>query len=434
MTYQEAVKYLFTATPVFQNTGATAYKEGLDNILTLDQHFASPHESYKTIHVGGTNGKGSTSHSLSAILQAEGYKVGLFTSPHLLDFRERIRVNGEMISEDRVTSFVQEIQELVEHIRPSFFELTTALALLYFKEQKVDFAIIEVGLGGRLDSTNIIHPILSIITNISIDHTQFLGKSLTSIAQEKAGIIKSSTPVIIGEKQRETETIFKTIAQERQSPIFFAEESYPLQAKACPKGGQIYQSAKLGTFKGELGADIQIRNSQTILSAIECLRQQEIQISDEAIIKGMASVCQMTGLLGRWQVIQEKPFPIICDTAHNEAGFQAVIHQFQSLNYKKLRIIIGFAQDKAIDSILRLLPKEASYYLTQAQGDRALKVAELHKQVEALGIQNQEFPSVEEAISQALEDSQEGDSLFIGGSNFIVAEALTYFKSIKSNK
>ncbi len=427
MTYEEAINYLFTATPVFQNTGATAYKEGLDNILALDKHFASPHEAYETIHVAGTNGKGSTSHTLASVLQSEGYKVGLFTSPHLLDFRERIRVNGAMIDEERVCRFVEEVKDLVEEIKPSFFELTTMLAFQYFKEQKVDFAIIEVGLGGRLDSTNIISPLLSIITNISADHTQFLGKDLSSIAREKAGIIKSDTPVVIGEYQKETAQIFEEIASEHWTNLHFADAENPLISTASARGLRYY-SEKHGPFEGELAGSVQIRNAQTVLTAIDCLKDLGVKLSTEAVHKGFAEVTKLTGLLGRWQTLQEDPFKIICDTAHNEAGLQEVFKQVKAIEHRHLHIVIGFAKDKDIKSMLELLPKEAEYYFTQAQGDRALPSEALRVEAENFGISGKHFPSVALAIEEAMQECEEGDLLFLGGSNFIVAEVLAYYK------
>ncbi len=430
MTYEDAVNYLFSATPVFQNTGATAYKEGLDNIRALDEHFASPHEAYQIIHVGGTNGKGSTSHTLSAILQSAGYKVGLFTSPHLLDFRERIRVNGQMIDEERVCTFVEETRDLVETIRPSFFELTTMLAFQYFKEQKVDIAIIEVGLGGRLDSTNIISPLLSIITNISLDHTQFLGKDLTSIAREKAGIIKYDTPVIIGEYQKETAKVFNEIASENWTSPYFADEENPLTATTLAEGIRYY-SNKYGSFVGQLAGSVQVRNAQTILTAIDCLKDLGLKISTEAVHQGFGKVNELTGLFGRWQTLQKEPFQIICDTAHNEAGLTEVFNQLLASNKKTLRIVIGFAKDKDIQAMLRLLPKEVEYYFTQAKGERALSSDELQKQASALGIKGEAFGSVSSAIKEAMQASQADDLLFIGGSNFIVAEALEHYNKIK---
>ncbi len=431
MTYEEAVNYLFSVTPVFQNTGATAYKEGLDNILALDKYFASPHKAYQTIHVAGTNGKGSTSHTLAAILQSAGYKVGLFTSPHLLDFRERIRVNGQMIDKERICSFVEETSDLVETIRPSFFELTTMLAFQHFKEQKVDYAIIEVGLGGRLDSTNIISPILSLITNISIDHTQFLGKDLSSIAREKAGIIKRRTPVVIGESLEETRAVFEEKAEEEEAEIYFAEEENPLKVELSAQQELLYESKKYGRFEGELKGSVQPKNTQLVLTAIDCLRDLGVNIKQEAVAKGFAEVCTLTGLLGRWQVLQQAPCQIICDTAHNAAGLRQVMKQLEAAEKRELRIVIGFAKDKDIEAMLELLPRNAKYYFTQARGERALASASLKEIAESKGIKGEAFDSVVSAIDRAMQQSQEGDLLFIGGSNFIVAEALEHYNKIK---
>ena len=314
MTYNQAIQYLFDSAPMFQNVGAAAYKEGLGGTLFLDEHFGHPHRSYRTIHVGGTNGKGSVCHTLAAILQAQGYRVGLYTSPHLVDFRERIRVNGKMISKKRVIEFVEDLKASLLEGRLeggySFFELATALAFKYFEEQKVDFAVIEVGLGGRLDCTNIITPILSVITNISFDHVQFLGDTLPKIASEKAGIIKPGIPVCIGENiNPEVKAVFQNKADEVGAPITFAEES-PLQ---FPFWGSDFKPALTGLC--------QEKNTRTILTSVRLLRESGIEISEKAIERGFAEVCTMTGLMGRWQILSKKPLTI-CDTAHNVGGLE----------------------------------------------------------------------------------------------------------------
>ncbi len=426
MTYQEAIHYLYTSIPSFQAVGAKAYKPGLGNILTLDEYFAHPHRAYKTIHVGGTNGKGSTSHTLASILQEAGYKVGLFTSPHLLDFRERIRVNGQVISEERVCQFVESIQDLASRLKPSFFELTTILALLYFKEQEVDIAIIEVGLGGRLDSSNIIEPILSVITNISLDHTQFLGHNLSDIAYEKAGIIKKNTPIVIGERQVVSDLVFEQYAKEMNAPLHYAEEEIDLRAEYQADGSLLYETELFGSIYGELKGYVQQYNARTILSAIKLLQEDGWDISTEAIHKGFASVTQTTGLLGRWQRLQDQPL-VVCDTAHNKAGLEPVIRQILAIKHQKLRIIIGFANDKDISSMLALLPSSAQYYLTQARDERAMPVMQLKELTDKLGLESKTYQSVKEAVKGAMAEAKEDDLIFIGGSNFIIAEALPLF-------
>ena len=320
MTYQETIQYLFNSTPVFEHVGAAAYKPGLYNTRELDQHFGHPHIAYKTIHIAGTNGKGSCSHTLAAILQEAGYKVGLYTSPHLVDFRERIRVNGHPISEQRVIDFVEQERAFFEPLNPSFFELTTALALLYFKEQQVDVAVIEVGLGGRLDCTNIITPVLSLITNISFDHTQFLGNTLEQIAAEKAGIIKQHVPVVIGETAPDTRTVFKQKAAICKAPIYFAEEEPEvLSSKVCQTGGRDYITQHFGNLHGQLGGEYQERNANTVLKALPLL-QEIFNITPNNIVAGFANVTTLTGLRGRWEKLRENPV-VICDTGHNVAGW-----------------------------------------------------------------------------------------------------------------
>ena len=308
MTYQETVEYLYNSTPVFEQVGASAYKEGLSNTLALDEHFGHPHRQFRSIHVAGTNGKGSCSHTLASILQAEGYKVGLYTSPHLVDFRERIRVNGICIPEAYVVDFVEKERSFFEPLHPSFFELSTALAFKYFAEQQVDIAVIEVGLGGRLDCTNIITPLVSIITNISFDHTQFLGNTLAQIASEKAGIIKPGIPVVIGETVAETKPVFLKKAREMQAPIVFAEDAKEVtSAEPLTEGGMEYQTKNLGKLRGELDGIYQVKNMNTILTAIPVIRQQGVVISNGSIRVGVAHVCETTGLEGRWQHIQSNP-------------------------------------------------------------------------------------------------------------------------------
>ncbi|MBO7168124.1 MAG: bifunctional folylpolyglutamate synthase/dihydrofolate synthase [Bacteroidaceae bacterium] len=417
MTYNSAVQYLFDSAPLFQNVGAAAYKEGLGNTHLLDEQFGHPHRQYRTIHVGGTNGKGSVSHTLAAILQAQGYRVGLYTSPHLVDFRERIKVNGEMISKERVIDFVTDFKKRNYSAVCSgfsFFELATALAFQYFSEQKVDFAVIEVGLGGRLDCTNIIMPELSIVTNISFDHVQFLGDTLPKIASEKAGIIKTGIPACIGENVNEdVKAVFANKAKEVGAPITFAEDAYDSTAINDELAG-------LFALKGFC----QEKNIRTILTAVRLLQERGIAISDEAIRKGLAEVCSMTGLMGRWQTIDEKPLTI-CDTGHNVGGMQYIVRQLQQTPHKRLHIVIGMVNDKDVDSVLRLLPTDAVYYFTQASVKRAMPAEELARKASHLqGAEEGAFQDVPSAYRAAKRNATDDDLIFIGGSTFVVADLL----------
>lgn len=424
MTYQEATEYLFNSTPLFQNVGKDAYKEGLENTLLLDKHFNHPHQQYQTIHIAGTNGKGSCSHTLAAILQEAGYKVGLYTSPHLVDFRERIRVNGTCIPEERVVRFVEEERAFFEPLHPSFFEITTALAFLYFAEQKVDIAVIEVGLGGRLDCTNIISPLLSVITNISFDHVQFLGNTLDKIASEKAGIIKPNTPVIIGETTPETRPVFIEKALQCQASIRFAEEEHELQAiNEAYDGTREYQTLHFGTINGVLNGDCQIKNTQTILAAVSEL-QKTLHISEENIRDGFRNVCQTTGLRGRWQKLADSP-KTYCDTGHNVGGISYIVKQLERIPCAQKRIVIGMVNDKDIAHVLEMLPKNAIYYFTQAKVKRALPAEALLAQAKGKGLDGKAFSSVIEAYTAARNEASSDDLIFIGGSTFIVADLFT---------
>ena len=417
-SYLETIQYLYNAAPAFEKVGASAYKEGLANTETLDEHFCHPHRQYKTIHIAGTNGKGSCSHTLAAILQSQGYKVGLYTSPHLIDFRERIRVNGVCIPEERVVRWVEEEKDFFEPLSPSFFELTTALAFLYFAEQKVDIAVIEVGLGGRLDCTNIISPMLSVITNISFDHTQFLGDTLAKIAAEKGGIIKSGIPCLIGEANAETRPVFERIAGDKGSEIWFAEDN-PTEAD----------------IDFELKGAYQTKNRNTILYAVQLLRKQ-MEISDAAVEKGFANVCELTGLMGRWQTLSEKP-KTICDTGHNLAGWEYLAPQitntFKALaaateGKAKLRIVFGMVDDKDINAVLNLLPKDAEYYFCQASTHRAIAAERVAELAKSKGFDGKTFISVADAYKSAMSDSADEDLIFIGGSSYVVADLLTFLK------
>ena len=425
MTYQEATTYLFTAAPLFQNIGAGAYKEGLDNTRLLDEHFGHPHRNYRTIHVGGTNGKGSTSHTLAAILQSQGYRVGLYTSPHLVDFRERIRVNGEMIPEQRVISFVEHERSFFEPLHPSFFELTTALAFRYFAEQKVNVAVIEVGLGGRLDCTNIIQPDLSVITNISFDHVQFLGDTLPKIASEKAGIIKPGIPTVIGEaKDAEVKAVFCKKAETAGTRLIFAEEEEELISyEYSPASGYTYHTRTYGQLHGQLGGYCQEKNTRTILAAVRELNQAGYGITCESVAEGMSHVCELTGLMGRWQILGREPLTV-CDTGHNVGGIQYITRQLQETPHRYLHIIIGMVNDKDVNTVLSMLPKDAVYYFTQASVKRAMPCDEFARTARKHNLQGTCYGDVWTAYHAAKQNAGKSDLIFIGGSTFIVADML----------
>ena len=425
MNYQETVNYLYQCTPVFEHVGASAYKEGLENSLTLDSHFNHPHKHYKIIHVAGTNGKGSCSHTIAAVLQSIGYKVGLYTSPHLIDFRERIRINGEMISTKYVVDFVESEKAFFEPLHPSFFELSTALAFKYFAEQEVDYAVIEVGLGGRLDCTNIVTPILSIITNISKDHTQFLGNTLAKIASEKAGIIKNGIPVIIGESNVETRMVFEHKAKNTNSRITFAEDMPEVIASTPTENGNIlYQTKNFGTIESPLGGEYQLKNTNTILCAL-----RELKITDTtAIKKGFLDVCKLTGLAGRWQIIRKHPL-IICDTGHNIGGWQYLSTQIANQKCRKCHIVLGMVDDKDIDSVMDLLPKDAIYYWTQATTHRAIPCQTVAAKGKEHHLNGNTYQHVDTAYEAACRNAQTDDFVFIGGSSYVVSDLLTYLST-----
>ena len=410
MTYKETIEYLFNSTPVFEHVGASAYKPGLQTTEILDAHYGHPHKNFKTIHIAGTNGKGSVSHSLASILQEAGYKVGLYTSPHLIDFRERIRVNGILVSEEYVIRFVEDFKHLnskrIHPLSPSFFELTTALAFKYFAEEKIDIAVIEVGLGGRLDCTNIITPILSVITNISFDHTQFLGNTLAQIASEKAGIIKHQVPVVIGETTKETRPVFENKAKEMDAPIFFAEE---IDRSECDQ------------YDFELKGSYQKKNLRTILCAMKRLSF----IHPEHIQKGLANVCKNTGLMGRWQTLSTNPL-IICDTGHNVGGWKYLAPQISSVPCDRLHIVFGMVDDKDIRNVLSMLPKNAVYYFTQANNHRAIPAQQVGELAKEYGLSGNTYPTVAQAYEEAKSSASENDFIFIGGSSYIVADLLCH--------
>lgn len=424
MNYQETLEFLFTSAPLFQNIGAGAYKEGLSTTEVFDEHFGHPHRSYRTIHVGGTNGKGSTSHTLAAILQSAGYRVGLYTSPHLVDFRERIRVDGCPISEQRVIDFVVQEREFFEPHHPSFFELTTALAFKYFEEQKVDIAVVEVGLGGRLDCTNIIRPVLSVITNISLDHTQFLGDTLPKIAGEKAGIIKKGVPTVIGQALPETRPVFVQKARDVETSLFFAEDESLIRSVSTKEGRMVYSTDRYGEIVAELSGWCQVKNTGTVLSALKHLPTDiQERLTPEAVRQGFKRVVDLTGLLGRWQRVRIDPM-VVCDTGHNADAWEFLSLQLEALPCRRLHIVFGASSDKDVCKILRKLPEKSVLYFTQASVQRALPVAELVQQAAEIGRQGASYSTVQAAYAAALATASADDAVFVGGSSFVVADFL----------
>lgn len=415
MEYKEAIDWLFAQLPMFSRIGAAAYKPGLERSDALSCHFGDPHRRFKSIHVAGTNGKGSVSNLIAATLQSHGYKVGLYTSPHLVDFRERMRVNGEMIPERDVVNFVERWQCAgYEGDRPSFFELTMMMAFDWFAGMEVDYAVIEVGMGGRLDSTNIITPILSVITNISFDHTQFLGDTLAKIASEKAGIIKAGVPAVVGEAVAETEPVFRARAAEVCTSLREAYREVDDEAN--------------DSLHCALTGDYQRRNVNTARVAIDELRRCGVEISDDAISRGFADVENLTGFRGRWSVVSRSPL-VICDTGHNEAGLSYNMEQLRRLlgehRNGRLRFVIGFVADKDVDHILALFPADAEYYVTQAQIPRALNYEDLLRRCAVRGLHAQGFATVSEAYNAAMADAGPDDIIYVGGSTFIVADFLS---------
>jgi len=434
MNYDEALKYLYSAFPMYQRIGTDAYKANLDNANLLDEYFGFPHRRFKTIHVAGTNGKGSVSHMLASTLQAAGYKTGLYTSPHLLDFRERIRVDGMVISEPYIADFTTRHMAVFEKQKPSFFEMTVLMAFDYFAKEKVDIAVIEVGLGGRLDATNIIVPEVSVITNISKDHTQLLGETLGEIAREKAGIIKNNVPVVIGETQEEIQSVFDEIANNTNSEIFYADKYYSIDDYFRDENGSInFHFAKchhwnLTAIPLDLKGIYQKKNLQTVLMTLTVLVQKGIEIDVNAIIQGLGSVVKSTGLQGRWQEISDNPL-VVCDTAHNFSGIENIIDQIRNTPYCLLHMVLGFVADKDIHSIAGILPKSARYYLSEPNIPRAKKIMELKTVFEEFKLQYETFSSVPEAYQAAKKQATESDFIYIGGSTFIVADFLQWLNS-----
>ena len=426
MNYPEAIEYLYNRLPVFHQIGAAAYKPGLENSIRLMEQLHNPQNEYRIIHVAGTNGKGSVSHFLSAILQSAGYKTGLYTSPPLVDFGERIRVNGKKIQPEYVADFVEKNEKMLDKIQPSFFEATMAMAFRYFADCAVDVAVIEVGLGGRLDSTNIVSPALSVITNISFDHTEFLGNTLAQIAAEKAGIIKPEIPVVIGEVVPETRPVFIQKAQEQNSPLTFAEENISVKFIEYSADKMIVETRDDEKLIVGLCGEYQLKNIATVLTAVEELQKLGFAIYREDVKNGLENVIPLTNLQGRWQLVRHKP-TVVLDTGHNKGGIEYIVHQLKKQHYEKLRIVIGMVKDKDISGVLSLLPRDAVYYFTNAATERALPALKLKEQAERTGLNGKAYSTVEQAVKLALEEAGEKDFVFIGGSNFVVGEALPVF-------
>lgn len=427
MTYAQTIQYLYGMLPMFTRVGAVAYKKDLTNTLAFCQGINNPQQQFKTIHVAGTNGKGSTSHMLAAILQQAGYKTGLYTSPHLKDFRERIKVNGKAVSKPFVTQFVERNKSLIEHIKPSFFECTVAMAFDYFAYKKVDVAIIETGLGGRLDSTNIIQPDLSVITNIGWDHTDLLGDTLEKIATEKAGIIKQDVPVVVGSTLPETLAVFKQKSVQTNSNLYLAEQEIKVsQFSTTANGCQLLvksKTANYGLIKSDLGGIYQKQNIALVVLATEVLKTLGYKFTKQHVKAGIAKVVKSTGLLGRWQLLNKNPLTI-ADVGHNEDGIKMVVKQLKQLKAAKLHMVIGMVKDKDIEKVLKLLPKQATYYFTNANLPRALSAPDLMAQAEKYKLKGKAYTTVKKAVNAAKANAGKHDVIFIGGSTFVVAEAI----------
>ncbi len=424
MNYQETLNYLFHALPMFQRVGAAAFKKDLGNTLALCAHLGNPERKFKSVHVAGTNGKGSTSHTLAAILQSAGYKTGLYTSPHLKSFTERIRINGREIGEDSVIEFVAENRDFLDGLQPSFFEMTVGMAFWFFAKEKVDIAIVEVGMGGKFDSTNVLIPELSVITNIGWDHMQFLGNTLSEIAGEKAGIIKPGVPVVISQTQEETSPVFLKKATEQNAPIVFADQVMNVEKAASISNRAIFSVDKAGEKRDiqfGLQGDYQRYNLPGILESVDQLKKQGWVISEKALEKGLAEVVELTGLKGRWQVLGENP-TVIADTGHNEPGIREILAQLDSYSFERLWMVIGMVQDKDVSKILNLLPKNAIYLFCQADLPRALSAEELAAKALEVGLHGRVIPDVNEALNFARKNATADDLIFIGGSTFVVAE------------
>jgi dihydrofolate synthase/folylpolyglutamate synthase len=430
MTYEETLAYLFEQLPMFHRIGPAAYKANLDNTHTIMKLLDHPELDFRCVHIAGTNGKGSTSHMLASVLQQSGYKTGLYTSPHLRDFRERIRVNGKMIEKTEVVKFVKKYKKDFEKIEPSFFEWTVGLAFDYFSRKDVDIAIIETGLGGRLDSTNVVKPLVSVITNVQWDHTNLLGNTLVKIAKEKAGIIKKEVPVVIGNTEKETSAVFKTTAKKNESPIYFSDKIFKVELLEADsdsrslclnitKNKQLY----IKDLKLDLGGWYQLKNVPAVLQTAALLQESGFELDRKNIRKGLGSVRKNTGLAGRWQVLGKNPL-IIADTAHNVDGISEIIAQINSITYRKLHVVIGMVSDKDISKILQLLPKKATYYFCKPDIPRGLDPEMLRKEATAIGLKGKIYKSVISALDHARDEAGKDDLIFVGGSTFVVAEVV----------
>lgn len=431
MNYNETLNWMFNKLPMYQRIGAAAYKADLNTTIEILNYLNNPQDNFKSVHVAGTNGKGSTSHSLASVFQEAGYKTGLYTSPHLRDFRERIRINGEMIPENDVVSFIERHKDKLEELELSFFEMTVAMAFEYFSREKVDIAIIEVGMGGRLDSTNVINPELSIITNISLDHVKFLGDTEEKIAAEKAGIIKSGVPVVIGETQKGSKDVFIETAKEKNSPIYFADQIFECRINESDTSEYnnidifVKTTEKAPYLKNlyfPLLGDYQKKNLATVICAIDLLKDK-FRLNDEHIHNGLKNVVANTGLMGRWQIVNKKPLAI-ADTGHNVAGINEVIRQLKNTKFENLHFVLSVVNDKDIDGILELLPKYAEYYFCKADIPRGLDANILAEKARKCGLKGEVYESVKRAYQSACDNAKEGDLVFVGGSNFTVAEVV----------
>ena len=408
-TYQDTLDWMFSKLPMYQKVGGSAYRPGLERILAMDAHLDQPHRTFKSIHVAGTNGKGSTSHILASVLQSAGYKVGLYTSPHLLDFRERIKVNGQLITEKKVIQFIERHADYFESEQISFFEMTVGMAFDHFRESQVDYAIVEVGLGGRLDATNIIMPVLSVITNIGLDHTEFLGTTRTQIAKEKAGIIKSGTPVVVGQKDEETQKVFEEIALQQSSKLTFVKVQ-----------DQDWETDLKGVY--------QVQNIQTVLTALACLNDPKINL--HTIKQGFKNVISNTGLLGRWQIIADSP-QLILDVGHNKEGLSFLVTELQKLEFDHLHLIMGFVKGKKVVDLISLFPSEASFYLSSPKIDRAIPLSTLKAELTESSKNIDFFPAVIDALNKARSSANTNDLILVCGSTFVVAEVLNFIKNQK---
>lgn len=436
MTYQETIEYLYQQLPVFHRIGKKAFKADLNNTIEFCEHLDNPQHKFKSIHIAGTNGKGSSSHFIASILQSAGYKTGLYTSPHLKSFTERIRINGVPIPENKVTSFVENNKDFLAELKPSFFEMSVGMAFEYFAQEQVDIAVIEVGLGGRLDSTNIITPVLSLITNISFDHTDILGETLPEIASEKAGIIKSQIPVVISERNVDSQPVFINKAKQENAPIYFAEDFYEVlnyEEKEFLLQIELLDKSYNRNIKihAQLVGQYQLRNILGVLKAVDMLNDLGYRIDNEAIVQGLKTVISQTGLKGRWQMLSNNP-RMICDIAHNIAGITQILNSLEKIEYDKLWMVLGFVSDKDISSILSLLPKNANYIFCEANIPRALNSAKLLEEAEKYGLVGEEIGDVNEAIIYAKSKASRNDLIYIGGSTFVVAEISDDLNTLKN--